>query len=73
MVEKISIRGVSLQYRMLTRNNYAVWVIMMKVYMEAEGVWDATEPATGVAIEFRKNEMTLAVICQEIPEDRCCR
>ena len=34
---------VSLHYPMLTKSNYAVWTIKMKVYVRAQGVWDTVE------------------------------
>lgn len=61
--------SVSLQYPMLTRDNYASWCIKMKVFMQAQGVWDAVEPAAGVAVETKKDKMALAAIYQGIPED----
>lgn len=36
--------SVGLNYPMLGRNNYSVWAIKMKVFMQAQGVWDAVEP-----------------------------
>ena len=35
--------AISLHYPMLTMSNYAVCAIKMKVYMRAQGVWDAVE------------------------------
>lgn len=35
--------AVSLSYSMLTRENYIVWVMKMKVYMQVHGVWEAVE------------------------------
>lgn len=32
---------VSFQYSLLTRSNYAVWAIKIKVYIKAQGVWEA--------------------------------
>lgn len=54
---------------LISRNNYAAWAIKMKVYMEAQGVWDAAEPAACVAIELRRDKMALAAIYQGIPKD----
>lgn len=33
--------SVSLQYPMLNKSNYGVWEIKMKVFMKAQGVWEA--------------------------------
>lgn len=37
--------------------------------MEAQGVWDAIDPAAGVAVEFRRDKMALAAIYQGILKD----
>ncbi|XP_022944046.1 uncharacterized protein LOC111448596 [Cucurbita moschata] len=52
---------------MLTKCNYAAWVIKMEVFMMAQGVWEAIEsPET---IDNRKDKMVLAAIYQSIGED----
>ncbi|XP_020249615.1 uncharacterized protein LOC109827062 [Asparagus officinalis] len=51
------------------RDNYASWAIKMKVYMKAQDVWDAIEPAAGASVEHRKDQMALAAIYQGIPEE----
>ncbi|CAH9098259.1 unnamed protein product [Cuscuta epithymum] len=62
--------AVSLQYPMLAKNNYTPWAIKMKVFMQAQGVWDAIEPADPKAeIEDRKDKMAMAAIYQGIPEE----
>lgn len=61
---------VSLNYPMLTRNNYAAWAIKMKVFMQAQGVWDVVEPRTAnTAIDVKKDKMAMAAIYQGIPEE----
>ena len=35
--------SVTLKYPMLTKCNYAAWVIKMEVFMMAQGVWEAIE------------------------------
>ena len=62
--------SVSLHYPMLTRENYAAWAIKMRVFMLAQGVWDAVEPRTSnTFVEMKKDMMALAAIYQGIPED----
>lgn len=58
--------AVSLHYPVLTRSNYATWAMKMKVYMRAQGVWDAIEPGDA---DTRKDQMALAAIYQGVPED----
>ncbi|GKC36157.1 retrotransposon protein, putative, unclassified, partial [Tanacetum coccineum] len=61
---------ISLHYSMLSRNNYAAWAIKMRVFMQAQGVWDAVEPRTSnTVVEVKKDKMALAAIYQGIPED----
>ena len=53
---------------MLTKSNYLVWSIKMKVSMRAQGVWHAVEPKDPkVPIEEKKDQMALAAIYQGIP------
>ncbi|GJR02359.1 eukaryotic translation initiation factor 3 subunit C-like protein [Tanacetum coccineum] len=59
---------ISLHYPMLSRNNYAAWAIKMRVFMQAQGVWDAVEPRTSnTVVEVKKDKMALAAIYQGIP------
>ncbi|GKA28552.1 putative reverse transcriptase domain-containing protein [Tanacetum coccineum] len=61
---------ITFHYPMLSRNNYAAWAIKMRVFMQAQGVWDAVEPRTSnTVVEARKDKMALAAIYQGIPED----
>lgn len=55
---------------MLNRENYTVWALKMKVFMQAHGVWKAIEPKDPkAAIEDRTYKIALATIYQGIPED----
>nr|GEY22129.1 hypothetical protein [Tanacetum cinerariifolium] len=61
---------ITLHYPMLSRNNYAAWAIKMRVFMQAQGVWDTVEPRTSnTVVEVKKDKMALAAIYQGIPED----
>ncbi|KAI3522492.1 hypothetical protein L1887_00319 [Cichorium endivia] len=61
---------ITLHYPMLTRSNYAAWAIKMRVFMQAQGVWEAVEPRTAnTVVEVKKDKMALAAIYQGIPED----
>lgn len=33
--------SIGLNYPMLARNNYTAWLLKMKVFMQAQGVWEA--------------------------------
>nr|GEU85354.1 hypothetical protein [Tanacetum cinerariifolium] len=58
--------SVTLRYLMLTKTNYSVWAIKMRVNLQAQGVWDATQRE---GVEDRQDRMALAAIYQAIPED----
>ncbi|XP_039129027.1 uncharacterized protein LOC120265208 [Dioscorea cayenensis subsp. rotundata] len=61
---------VTLQYPLLPKSNYSAWALKMKVYMRAQGVWDAIEPIdSNEEIEMRKDQMALAAIYQGISEE----
>ncbi|XP_074356144.1 uncharacterized protein LOC141695832 [Apium graveolens] len=61
---------VGLSYPMLTRSNYTAWSLRMKVFMKAQGVWDAIEPADPKAtVDEKTVQVALAVIYQGVPED----
>ncbi|GKD29056.1 ribonuclease H-like domain, reverse transcriptase, RNA-dependent DNA polymerase, partial [Tanacetum coccineum] len=50
---------------MLTRSNYAAWAIKMRVFMQAQGVWEAIKPRTrNTAIDVKKDKLALAAIYQ---------
>lgn len=62
--------SVGLNYPMLARNNYSAWSLKMKVFMQAQGVWDAVDPEDPkVAVDAKMDKVALAVIYQGIPED----
>lgn len=61
---------ITLHYPMLSRSNYTAWAIKMRVFMQAQGVWDAVEPRTSnTVVETKKDKMAMAAIYQGIPED----
>lgn len=61
---------ITLHYPMLAKNNYTAWAIKMKVFMQAQGVWDAVEPSDPKeTLEERKDKMAMAAIYQGIPEE----
>ncbi|KAI3751256.1 hypothetical protein L2E82_22304 [Cichorium intybus] len=58
--------SVTLHYPLLTKSNYAVWAIKMRVNLQAQGVWDAIQNAR---VDEQTDRMALAAIYQAIPED----
>lgn len=56
---------VTLHYPILNRSNYGAWAIKMRVFMLAQGVWDAVEPRTeNTLVEAKNDNMALAAIYQ---------
>nr|GEV03841.1 hypothetical protein [Tanacetum cinerariifolium] len=58
--------SVTLRYPLLTKTNYFGWAIKMRVNLQAQGVWDATQRE---GVEERQDRMALAAIYQAITED----
>jgi hypothetical protein len=61
--------GGTMQYPMLTRTNYQEWVLMMRVNMQAQGIWHAVEPEEGDVIKYREDRLALAAILHAVPAD----
>ncbi|KAJ0515274.1 putative RNA-directed DNA polymerase [Helianthus annuus] len=57
------------QCPILTATNYNTWSIKMEAIMDAHGLWEAIEPATGVVVDEKKNKQVRAFIFQAIPEE----
>lgn len=58
--------GGSAAYPTLTRTNYGDWSLMMKVMLQARGLWDAVE--TGGA-ELQEDRMALEAILRVVPPE----
>ena len=54
---------------MLTRTNYQEWVLLMRVNMQAQGIWHAVEPEEDEVIEYREDRLALAAILRAVPAD----
>ncbi|XP_020585663.1 uncharacterized protein LOC110028241 [Phalaenopsis equestris] len=66
-VTKIGKEGnVTLSYPLLTKSNYSVWALKMRVNLQAQGVWEVVEQDE---VEERKDRMALVAIYQALPED----
>ncbi|KAK1361327.1 hypothetical protein POM88_045801 [Heracleum sosnowskyi] len=69
-VNKFKGGSVGLSYPTLTRENYTVWSMKMRVFMQAHGVWEAVEPSDPeVVVAGKVDKVALAMIYQGIPED----
>jgi len=61
----------AIQYPMLTRSNYQEWALLMKVNLQAAGLWHAVEPEEGeeVLIEYREDRLAMAAILRSVPSE----
>lgn len=52
----LKVKGGSfkLSYPILTRSNYTAWSLKMKVFMQAQGVWDVVEAGEAKALVDEK-------------------
>ncbi|XP_074360285.1 RNA pseudouridine synthase 5-like [Apium graveolens] len=67
---KLKEGAIGLNYPMLARSNYTAWALKMKVFMKAQGVWNAVEKKEkGGVVDDRQDKIALATIYQGIPED----
>ncbi|GKA35766.1 NB-ARC domains-containing protein [Tanacetum coccineum] len=65
----LNVLSPAIKRRRLEKQCWA-WAIKMRVFMQAQGVWDAVEPRTSnTVVEVKKDKMALAAIYQGIPED----
>jgi hypothetical protein len=60
---------VSVQYPSSTRTNYNEWSLLMKVNLQAQGLWHAIEPEEEDEIEYRDDRLWLAAILRAVPPE----
>ena len=53
-------------YLKLTRTNYTEWSLLMKVKLQARGIWDAIELG---ASDYQEDRMALEAILQAVPPE----
>ena len=54
---------------MLTRSNYNEWALLMRVNLQAQGLWHAVEPEEGETIEYREDQLAFAAILRSVPPE----
>jgi hypothetical protein len=59
--------SVAVQYPMLTRTNYQEWSLLMKVNLQAQGLWYVVEPEEDEEVEYRNDRLAYAAILWSIP------
>ena len=57
----------SVQYPMLTRPNYNKWALLMRVNLQAQGLWHVVEPEEGETIEYHEDRLAFATILRSMP------
>ena len=58
----------SVTYPMLTRTNYTEWAILMRVNMQAQGIWDPVVDGPD-AVTQRADRSALAAILRSVPPE----
>nr|GFC77618.1 zinc finger, CCHC-type [Tanacetum cinerariifolium] len=53
----------------LKTTNYTVWVIQIKVILDAHGLWEAIEPEENTEVDNKKDKATTAFLYQALTED----
>ncbi|WVZ91404.1 hypothetical protein U9M48_037581 [Paspalum notatum var. saurae] len=56
----------SVQYPLLTKTNYPEWVVMMRINLQAQGLWDAIEPGD---VTYGEDRLALAAIARSVPTE----
>jgi hypothetical protein len=64
MVERAA--AGTLEFPTLAKGNYHEWALVMKVNLEAMGLWNAVESSS---VERRKDRMALAAILRAVPAE----
>lgn len=67
---KGKVGSIGLTYPILARNNYTTWALKMKVFMQAQGVWNAVSPSDEKTIvDERNDKVAMAMMYLGLPED----
>lgn len=62
--------SIGLSYLMLDRSNYTAWALKMKVFIKAQGAWNAIEPKDPKAVvDDKTDKVALAMIYQGISKE----
>nr|CAE03285.2 OSJNBb0046P18.1 [Oryza sativa Japonica Group] len=59
----------SVVYPTLTRTNYQDWVLVMRVNMQAQGLWGAVEPEGDDLVDYRQDRQALTAILRAVPAE----
>jgi hypothetical protein len=65
VVEKVASADPA-NYPILTKSNYDQWSLLMRIKMEAWGLWAAVDPDS---VEFQVDRMALDAICSAVPPE----
>src|SRR4051812_46489070 len=55
------------QLPLLTRTNYTEWALVMRVRLQAQGLWEVVEH--GAFIDYRDDREALGIILQAVPPE----
>ncbi len=58
--------GGSANYPILTKTNYSDWSLLMRVMLQARGLWEAVETGD---VDFQEDRMALEAVLKAVPAD----
>jgi hypothetical protein len=61
--------STSMQYPTLMRINYNKWSMLMRVNLQAQGLWHAVKPEEENVIEYRDDRLGFTAILRAVPPE----
>ena len=58
--------GGSANYLIITKTNYSDWSLLMRVMLQARGLWEAVETGD---VDFQEDRMALEAVLKAVPAD----
>jgi hypothetical protein len=65
-VQRIVKEGGSVSYPTLTRSNYSDWAVLMRVNLQAQGLWDAVDTSD---VPYQEDRQALSAILRAVPAE----
>lgn len=66
VVQRVVKEGGSVTYPTLTRSNYSDWVVLMRVNLQAQGLWEAVDIGD---VTFHEDHQVLSAILRAVPAE----
>jgi hypothetical protein len=65
-VQQVVKEGGSVTYPTLTRSNYSDWAVLMRVNLQAQGLWEAVDTGD---VPFHEDRQALSAILRAVPAE----